>query len=103
MQCKLKIELLERREPQYALAARVGISETRCPRIVQSRADGRRTPAHRRSPRDPRARALHNRSVTKTSTRRQGPARRRAIHITGRDMQILASIQAKRNRRASAK
>lgn len=33
----LKMELLGRREPQYALAARAGMSETRLSRIVQGR------------------------------------------------------------------
>ena len=37
MQSKLKVELFERRESQYALAARVGISETRLSRIIQGR------------------------------------------------------------------
>lgn len=37
MEFKLKMVLLKRREPQYALAARVGMSETRLSRIVQGR------------------------------------------------------------------
>lgn len=42
----LKMELLGRREPQYALAARAGMSETRLSRIVQGRLQP--TPAERK-------------------------------------------------------
>jgi transcriptional regulator with XRE-family HTH domain len=39
VQAKLKMALLRKREAQYELAARVGISETRLSRIVQGRAE----------------------------------------------------------------
>jgi len=37
MQSRLKIAILERREPQYVLASRSGIDETRLSRIVRGR------------------------------------------------------------------
>ncbi len=37
MKCKLKLRLLELREPQYVLAAKLGMNETRLSRIVQGR------------------------------------------------------------------
>lgn len=46
MQRTLKIELLTRGEPQYALAAKAGMSETRLSRIVQGRIQP--TPAERK-------------------------------------------------------
>ena len=39
MQVLLKLALLRRKETQYSLAARVGMSETRLSRIVQGRAE----------------------------------------------------------------
>lgn len=39
MQRTLKMQLLGRAEPQYAVAAQVGMSETRLSRIVQGRVE----------------------------------------------------------------